>query len=387
MRLGYVLSRWPCWSETFVVTEILAHEAAGCEVEVFALKPFAEPRVQPEVARVRARVTRLPEPEPDEARAALAEVAARAPGATEDAMEAFQGLALAREARARGVTHLHAHFARAAATVARIAGAATGIPHSVTCHARDLFHEAVTPEDLRRRLAGARTVVAVSEFNARWIRERGGMEAGRVVVIRNGLDLSRFPFSEPRSRPPVVAAVGRLVPKKGFDVLVDAMAILRRRGIAARCRIAGTGDEAGGLEARIRDRGVADSVTLVGPVPHDAVPAFLGEAAVFAAPCVVAKDGDRDGLPTTILEAMACGTPVVATPVTGVPEAVVAGETGLLVPEEDPGALADAIGSLLAVENLGVRLAVAARSLVEREHDATRAAERLRRTIGAEASS
>ncbi len=387
MRLGYVLARWPCWSETFVATEILAHEEAGVDVEIFALRPFAESQVHEEVARVHAQVTRLPAAPATvaEGEAALAEASRAAPGATEDAAEAVQGLALAHVTRERGIAHLHAHFARSAATVARIAGAVAGVPHSVTCHARDLFHEAVSSADLARRLSGARTVVTVSDFNAHWL-ARGGVGAERVVVVRNGLDLARFPFDEPRSRRPTVAAVGRLVPKKGFDTLVDAMAVLATRGVEATCRIAGGGDEGPALAQRVRDRRVEDRVAFAGPLPQREVALLLHEAAVFAAPSRVASDGDRDGLPTTILEAMACGAPVVSTAVTGIPEAVRDGETGLLVPPDDPVALADALLRCLMDEDLRVRLARNARAYVESTHDVRTTAALLRRAIGVEGS-
>src|SRR5262249_16325102 len=161
----------------------------------------------------------------------------------------------------------------------------------------------------------------------------------------------------PHERPPRIVAVGRLVEKKGFEDLVDACAILAERGRDFECRIVGTGELEAQLAARIAARGLAGRVVLVGPRPLDEVAREVQGAAALAAACVVGSDGNRDGLPTTLLEAMALGTPCVATDVTGIPEVVRDGETGILVPQHDPTALAAALAYLLDDPEARVRLA------------------------------
>jgi len=182
----------------------------------------------------------------------------------------------------------------------------------------------------------------------------------------------------PDTRPPLIVSVGRLVEKKGLTDLVDACAILHRADRLFTCQIIGTGP----LEADLRDQinrlGLATQVSLLGPRPRVEVVRRLQEAAVFAAPCVVSQDGDRDGLPTVLLEAMAVGTPCVATAVTGIPEIVRDGSTGVLVGEHDPAALAAAIARLLVDAELRVSLATAARTLIERSFDTRRNAEQIR---------
>ncbi|HET6550510.1 MAG TPA: glycosyltransferase, partial [Solirubrobacter sp.] len=345
-RIGYVLKVYPRLSETFVVSEIVAREAAGARIEIFALRPPRDARFHETLGSVRAPVTWLTHAG---RRAAdlwelLRESAAELPGLpgalddllAADAADGAQALELALLARERGIDHLHAHFASAATTVARLAGRLAGIPYSFTAHAKDLFHEDVVAAELDRKLADAHHVVTISAYNARFLRERHGAE--RVRLVRNGLMLDAFPFAPPVERPPVIAAVGRLVEKKGFDVLLDACALLARSGRRFRCELAGDGPLAGELRARAEG-----PVRFHGALPQREVRDLVAGAAVLAAPCVVASDGNRDGLPTVLLEAMALGTPCVATRVTGIPEAIRDGSTGLLVPERDAGALAAAL--------------------------------------------
>jgi glycosyltransferase involved in cell wall biosynthesis len=172
--------------------------------------------------------------------------------------------------------------------------------------------------------------------------------------------------------------VGRLVEKKGFGDLVDACALLARRGKRFRCLIIGSGPLEAELKARIARLGVADSVQLIGPHPQRELAAYLQASAVFAAPSVVGGDGNRDGLPTVLLEAMALGTPCVSTDVTGIPEVVRHEETGLQVPQHRPEALAGALERLLEDGDLRVALAERARALIEAAFDVERNAAALR---------
>ncbi|MDP9393448.1 MAG: glycosyltransferase [Actinomycetota bacterium] len=388
-RTAYVLKMYPRFSETFIVNEVLAAEAAGEDVEIFSLRPPADGRFHESLAQVRAPVTYLRSSglRAGDVWACLAHAHAELPGLSRcldellraSVVDAVQALELARLVRTRGITHLHAHFASVATTVARLASLLTGVPFTFTAHAKDIFHESVEPADVARKLADASAVVTVSDYNLAFLRETYGPAADVVTRVYNGLDLERFAYSSPAERPPVIAAVGRLVEKKGFADLVDATALLVADGRDVRLDLVGTGPLETSLREQVRALGLQDVVRMPGPLPQGQVREVVSGAAVFAAPCVVGNDGNRDGLPTVLLEAMALGTPCVATPVTGIPEAVRDGETGLLVPEGDSVALAGALGRLLDDAGLRVRLAERARLLVEEEFDAARAAVTLRR--------
>lgn len=392
-RVGYVLKMYPRFSETFVVNELLAVEAAGTDVEVVSLRMPADGRFHESLAEVRAPVTYLRHSgiRATDVWATLATASSDLPSVRTclpelldvPVVDAVQALELAQLVRTRGLTHLHAHFGSVATTVTRLASLLTGVPFTFTAHAKDIFHESVDPEDLRRKLRDARAVVTVSDFNLAHLRSTYGSSAAGVTRVYNGLDLKRFPYTSPSRRPPVIAAVGRLVEKKGFLVLLDAVAQLVRDGRALRVDLVGSGPLEDELRARLRALGLTDVVHLHGALPQGSVRQVVQQAAAFAAPCVVAADGNRDGLPTVLLEAMALGTPCVATPVTGIPEVVHDGETGLLVAESDPAQLAAALARLLDDPALRTRLAGQARALMEREFDVHVQAGTLRRLFTA----
>jgi glycosyltransferase involved in cell wall biosynthesis len=388
LGIGYVVKRYPRYSETFIVTEILAHEEAGLPLEIFSLYPPVDTHFQDAIARVRAPVNYVTDSDGKSLRfwEGLCGVAADVPGfwnsldaaKGEEARDVFQAAVLAGLARRKGIRHLHAHFGSGAATVARLAARFGGLTYSFTAHAKDIYHESVRPDDLRRKLADASAVITVSDYNLEYLRERYGEAAARVRRIYNGIDLERFPYSAPRDRPPMVVYVGRLVEKKGLADLIDACALLAGRGKTLECGIVGAGELETELRERIARLGVGSTIRLLGPRPQAEVIRLIREASAVAAPCVIGEDGNRDGLPTVILEAMALGTPCVSTDVTGIPEVVRHGETGLIVPQHDPAALADALERFASDAALRVSLAVRARERIEDEFDIRRNAAKIR---------
>ena len=375
---AYVLKMYPRFSETFILGELLARERAGERLEVISLRQPVDGRFHAALAQLKAPVTYLPTTSSASeawrqlrnARSARQAITAHLDELLDaEAGDAVQAVRLAELIRERGIGHLHAHFASVATTVARLASLLSGVPYSFTAHAKDIYHQSVDAEDLRRKLADAHHVVTVSDYNLAHLRETYGPDADRVQRVYNGLDLTDAAWSDPADRAPLIVAVGRLVEKKGFDVLLDALALLHQRRPEARAVIAGDGALADDLRAQ-RDRlGLQDVVDLPGPIPQTEVRDLLARAAVFAAPCVVGPDGNRDGLPTVLLEAMAAGAPAVSTDVTGIPEVVRDEETGLLVPQHDPVRLAAALGRLVTDRALASRLSRAARALVESSFD------------------
>ncbi|MEU2199119.1 glycosyltransferase family 4 protein [Isoptericola sp. NPDC019482] len=389
LRVGYVTKMYPRFSETFIVNEVRGLERRGVEIEIFSLRAPVDTRFHAALADVAAPVRFVPRAaRAADAWSALAETHDRLdlralPAGTladllaADPEDAVQALWVASAAHDAGLTHLHAHFGSVATTVARLAAAVLGIGYTFTAHAKDIFHESVDPADLRTKLADARAVVTVSDHNLAYLRDTYGPAADAVVRVYNGLDLDEYARATAPRRPGRVCAVGRLVEKKGFGALLDAVALLVAEGRDVHLDLVGSGPQEAELRARAAAAGLDGHVTFYGPLPQDRVRDVVARAAVFAAPCVLGADGNRDGLPTVLLEAMALGTPVVSTPVTGIPEAVRDGETGRLVPPGDAPALAAALGALLDDPAEARRLADGARAHIESEFDVVGTSRRL----------
>jgi len=405
MTIGYVLKMYPRFSETFIVNEILELERRGVDIRIYALRKPDDGRFHANLAQVRAPVTYLPEsllPEKERVLTAQRSFLHSRPRVYARVLwyalaqrnrhalkRFFQAVVLAEHLRAQPVEYLHAHFASSATRVAMFVHLLTGLPFSFTAHAKDIFTHDVDSDLLRDKMRLARFVVTVSEFNRQYLAQlasqpgRTGLGAlcapgslalspQRIRRMYNGVDLKVFDGRRPGARNaeiPVVLSIGRLVEKKGLVVLVRACALLRERGMRFRAELIGKGPLESMLGALIAELGLQSCVTLLGPQSQAAVVAAYRRADVFALPCVVAADGNRDGLPTVLLEAMAMCVPVVSTRLTGVPEIIDDGENGSLVPPNDPAALADALGRLLANPALCTRMGQAARQKVQRDFD------------------
>jgi glycosyltransferase involved in cell wall biosynthesis len=379
-HLAYVLKRFPRISETFVAAELIELERHGEHVTVFAISRPAESFTHGFLDELGAKVVYLPHRplrQPLRVSRAVARVVGRdrtrwlraaATGMRRPSLAAWrlvlQATVLRDEMRSAGIDHAHAHFATSAADLVSLCRLMGGPTYSVTAHAKDIYHEQVRHDDLRRKLRGALFVATVSEGNRIYL---NGVLDGyeHVQVVPNSVDLRRLERSpERRPEPGLVVSVARLIEKKGLSDLVEACRILDARGVAIRLEVAGDGPLLGELDASATAAGLA--ATFRGALPHEEVRTLFERASVFCLPCVVASTGDRDGLPTSVLEAMALGVPVVTTDVNGLNETVLDGLTGLTVPEHDPSALADALERLLDDPELATQLADQGRRHVER---------------------
>lgn len=380
LRVGYVLKRYPRYSETFVVNEILAHEAAGVEIEIFALRNVTDGYFQDVISQVRAPVRYIPEKirQTTQFWALVGEAGSRLPGFWQALSEAgdadgddvAQAIRVALMVQEAGIAHLHAHFATVATTVARLAARFAGIGYSFTAHAKDIYFDYEENVDLATKMADSTAAITVSDYNLRHLRTTYPHASGRACRIYNGLDLSRLDYEEPVADGRTILAVGRLVEKKGFDVLVEALRILKGQNESGfDCMIVGDGPERERLEAQIERSGLTGSVVMTGPLPQRKIFERMRDAAMLAVPCIVGSDGNRDGLPTVLLEAMALGTPCLSTNVTGIPELVIDGKTGLCVEQGDPDELARAIKRLLDDHSLRLALSAGGRKLIEEAFD------------------
>jgi glycosyltransferase involved in cell wall biosynthesis len=367
-----LVKRFPRLSETFILNEFLELRRHGLPVELFAIMDPNERSSQPEALALVPEVTYLQTGRLwDELPAAL-RAARRYPRGTLRAA----GWTLTRHtlAAARNLihalvlldrladgppAHLYAHFLHTPAALAFIAAKISGQPYSLAGHAKDIYTS--LPEDLRMRCEHARFVTTCTEANREYLVKEVGLSPGQVHVCRHGIDLARFATPARTPRPGRIVSVGRLVPKKGFDVLIRACGELQRRGIAFELVILGGGDLHDELLVLAAEQGISDRISLLGSRPQRDVIEQLAAAEIFALSPVVLPDGDRDGIPNVLLEAMAAGVPVVATTVSGIPEVITDGETGRLVPQRRPDLLADALAELLTDPAARTRLGEAGR--------------------------
>jgi glycosyltransferase involved in cell wall biosynthesis len=291
----------------------------------------------------------------------------------------WRALGLAPVVKAMAPTHVHAHFATYPSTCAWLLARRLKLPFSFTAHAHDIFLE---DHLLDEKMRAAAPVVVISDFNRRFLQERvRAAGSADVRIIHCGVRLDQFPFVATGRDARRIVAVGRLDHIKGFEYLVEACALLKKRNVDFRCDVIGTGPLEADLAERIRDKGLSGQVLLLGARKQEEVRAMLNAAGVFALPSVVTERGDRDGIPVALMEAMASGLPVVSTRVSGIPELIEHEVTGLLAPERDAAALAACLERVLQDPAYGAALARQARAHIEREFDVERETRKLHAAI------
>ncbi|MGE0682654.1 MAG: glycosyltransferase [Candidatus Binatia bacterium] len=391
-HVGYVVSLFPCWSETFILREILALRERGVSVRLFSLKPPSESFVHDAAQPLVDEVVYPPSPwrlpvgflrsclEHPVLMFRLLSDAWKAAfpfgmhEVTKALFTVFVASYFARIAKDLGVTHFHAHWATYPALAVRTIRALTGIRYTLTTHAHDIF---LPNPYLTKNLSAAHKVVTISDYNRRFLMA-AGTPAEKIAVVRCGLDFREFAVNGTRApQPGTIVSVGRLDPIKGFTYLIEASRILAERGVSFSCDIIGDGPLRAQLERQIRSCGLSAQVHLLGVLSQTQVREVLSRAEVFVLPSVQTEDGNQDGIPVALMEAMALGLPVISTAVSGIPELVRAGESGLLAPPRNAVALADAITQLLTDATLRERLSRAGRACVQARHDVASSAARM----------
>jgi glycosyltransferase involved in cell wall biosynthesis len=386
--VAYVLKGFPRLSEMFIASEIYRLERLGIDIRLSVIKPSDEVRHHGIIGQIRATPDYLPETSSLSGTSlrkwlalhlkdflpALRNVVRRRPISIARAA----GAAFAQAVRARrtffswprklyvkeflqaawiangllnssDIRHLHAHFCHGATTVTWLASIMTGIPFSFTAHAKDIYCESLNPAGLlRRKMRAAEFVVTCTDANREHLLKVE--PSTRVHCIYHGLNaeftnLLAQPTAARQEQSHLRAlGVGRLVAKKGFDVLVEACGILHRRGLSFETVIVGEhGEHEAGIREQISALGLENHIRLTGPMEQMKLYEEYKRACVFCLPCRVLENGDRDGLPNVLMEAMACGLPVITTAVSGIPEIIKDGLNGTLIPPNDPEALANAI--------------------------------------------
>jgi colanic acid/amylovoran biosynthesis glycosyltransferase len=386
-KVAYIMSRFPKLSETFVLYEMLALQSQGVGVEVFPLHNERASVVHPEAKQFVQRAHYSPVVSRAIVKAQWQNLRARPKvylgswwevlrGTFGSANYMLGGLGIipmatrfADTMSKLGVGHIHAHFANHPTVAALVAHRLTGIPFSFTVHAHDLY---VDQHMLEQKVRAAAFVVAISEYNKEFIVRHCGEDVReKIVVVHCGVDTRLF---QPRqhdsgSGPFTIVCVGSLEEKKGQTYLVEACRLLKQRGLDFVCHLIGDGQSREALEQQIQVAGLSGLVRLEGGQPRDQVVRMLRQADVVALPSIVTKSGKMEGIPVALMEPLACEVPVVSTRISGIPELVEDGVTGLLVPPQDPAALAGALERLARDPELGRRMGRAGRAKVLREFD------------------
>ncbi|MDB9527262.1 glycosyltransferase family 4 protein [Oscillatoria sp. CS-180] len=387
--VGYLLKTFPKLSETFILNEMLELERQGINLHIFSLRQPTDRNHHPAVSQLKAPVTYLPSllPEWDlEEESQLIENqiawSRRHPMQMLETLQFYcdrleerrfneflQGCYLATEMQRLNIDHLHVHFANIPAATAEIAKRFSGIPFSMTAHAKDIY--LTEKAALNRRIRSADFVLTCTDYNRRHLESISTSDTP-IYLSYHGIDLSRFaphqlpaaanPEAMPNlaptpSRSPLkILSVGRFCEKKGFPYLLQACCILKDAAIPFHCNIVGFGPLEKQIRQQIQDLELTEVVTLIGKLTQDQVIEQYHRADVFVLPCLVTDDGDRDGIPNVLLEAMATGLPVITTAISGITELVQSEQNGLLVSEKDGAAIATALTRLANDPFLGARL-------------------------------
>ena len=386
-RVAYLVPRFPVASETFIVRELNALVGSeSFDVTLLSLFPSTDGFVH-EAAR--PWLPRLRRPGPREAAAATGYWLARRPlsllgaiarvvtGSWRHPQTLARSLATlpiaaahARTVREEEIGHVHAHFAALPGLAAWLCGRLCEVPYSITAHAYDLF---LSQDLLAMKISEAEFVVAISEYNRCFLRRYGGDLSTPVAVVHCGIDPREYEFRErsvPRHGPVRALCVARLVEKKGHAVLLEALATTPELSRVS-VDLVGGGELADELERRTRVLGLGDRVRFHGPRTESEVRAMFDRADLFVLPSIIVSDGEMEGLPVVLIEALACGVPAVSTRISGIPELIAHGRTGVLAEPGDSVSLADALRWLVGGGTLDL---AGARRLVEEQFDVQQSA-------------
>jgi glycosyltransferase involved in cell wall biosynthesis len=364
--IGYLMKTYPKLSETFILNEILELERQGVSLHLFSLRRSPKDKVHPDVARVRAQVTYIPSLLPEfhiqdaflllkahvqlfwknPQRYLRAWKFHRHRPESKRLNEFLQGGYLATVLQKLGIHHVQAHFANVPTATTEIAQQFSDISYNIFAHAKDIY--LTDPEVLDRRIASAKFTLTCTAFNRRYL-QAISTSSTPIYLSYHGIDFDRFtpPVAKPQTDRPLILSVGRLCEKKGFPYLIQACHQLKRQGHQFQCEIVGYGELQDLLQQMITDLGLADVVSLAGKMDQDELVQVYKRTSVFVLPCQVMENGDRDGIPNVLLEAMAMEIPVVSTDISGISELIEPGVNGILVPEKDSWAIAHALETML----------------------------------------
>ena len=411
VRVGYILSRFPKLTETFILFEMIGVEKQGIDIELFPLLRVKESAIHPEGASIWKKLLERLSPangkilmHPEAVRfverahylpffswpifKAQIHTLLRRPGKYFGALWALvrsnwgssnylagalsifpKTVLIAKWMEENSIDHVHAHFANHPAAAAFIIHQLTGIPYSFTAHGADLQ---VDQHMLIEKVRDAAFVVTISNYNQNFILEKCGEQyRDKVVVIHCGVDTQHFNPGDLSDKDGIfkILCIGTLYEVKGQTYLIEACQILKEKGIAFRCDLVGDGPFRQKLEQQVLEFGLKNEVIFHGQQTRQRISEMLNQANVLVVPSIPTSSGRREGIPVVLMEAMSSAVAVVASGISGIPELVEDGVGGILVPPRDPEALARALQSLSIDPKLGRRLGKAGRKKVLAEFD------------------
>jgi len=388
MKIAYLAPEIPALSATFVYNEILALQALGTEVVAFSVHRPASTVNDIKVTRLKADVVHIYDYAVISVLLAHISLLFKSPlrymrslgalfkdmgalgllsrGAFGQAYRYFYAAKLACDLADKQCQHLHVHFAHTPTDIAMYASLLSDIPFSVTAHANDLFERGYL---LKEKVERASFFATISEFNKRFL-AKSHIAVDSICIVRCGVDSESFSLRELFvSRDKIrLGVVGRLVEKKGIDCLIKAVSLVKQQGLAVELNIAGSGP----LEAELKESVLNSSLTLsdvsfLGALDHTKVAGFITSLDAFVLPCQKDSNGDMDGIPVVLIEAMLSGVPVISTEISGIPELIINKETGLLVMPGDEKELANAILNLIDDDELRNSMIINAAAKVKEE--------------------
>ena len=389
----YITTTLPALTVTFIYREIFQLEAGGWQVFACSMNTPRGDRVSREAAELLSRTLYLDKvrswPLLAGAFATLLRHPLRAAGSLLDALRPLElcgirgavallfhfveAAYLAHVYRAAALRHIHCHFGSGPASIGMFLARFLRIDFSFVMHGTDEF---VAPVALTAKLRRCAFAVAISAYMRSYVLDAyGGQFAAKLAVVHCGIPLAIFDSSATArdqcsaGAPCEILSVGQLQPRKGFDTLLTACAELRRRGFAFKCHIIGDGPQRDDLQASIRMHGLESHVQILGAVKQEHLLAHYGSADLFVLACAVAANGDRDGIPVALMEAMAMGVPVVSTNVSGIPELIRPMQEGILVESGNAAAVADSIVFLTRHPAEAQQMALRGRQRVREQFD------------------
>jgi len=395
-RLIYIVSSFPCYSEAFILREMIELKKRRVSIDIFSLRRLHEPILQKEVLEFLPHTHYLPFvlsfriwidnlywllKAPVRYIGCLLDIVLgyiKEPVMLLKTLGIFpKAASFAKFVKNNRIRHIHAHFATHPTTAALIIHRLTQVPFTFSCHAHDIFYSTAF---LEAKLLAAKWVFTVSQYNKEYIFKLfPRMDKNKLEILRSPADCQKYNYRESQKQNQfIILSVGRLANMKGFFFLIEACASLKKEGLNFICYIVGDGPLRGTLQSLIKSNNLEKEVRLLGSIREEQLMEEYRRASVFVLPCVPAQDRDRqDGLPAVLVEAMACGIPVISTSISGIPELVINNATGILVTPKDTKSLTEAIKALYQDEALRFRLAQSARKKVEEECNIQKNVDRL----------